>query len=582
MIGRDEPDPDDEEIEPSLTYSLNIPMRVREPAASGIVERDLAALNVFVRVLRGMVEAGALFSTLGYTRRMTWTDFIRELKTIVANASVERSMARDGRVLVTTVTDARGLPHKHLFVVGLSEGVFPAPVPEDPLLLDTERQALAKNGVELSTQAERADDDGLFYELMNQAHQSLTLSRPYVKDGVPWPESHLWRAVRALFPDLSIERLRVGQVVPAIETATPQEVALAVVDGAASLRGWLVGAYPDYWERIEKGREIELGRISRNPYDQYSGRLRDEFLIGRAAEVLDPRRVWSATQLSEYGTCGFRFFARRLLRLEALKEPEDGMDTRQLGTLNHEILEATYTALAEQGASVTPEYADLALATLREKAAQLLTDAPRRLGFRRSALWEQEKAALLRRLEAMIRDDFSGSSPIDKAFASDQPRYAYHFETEFGKADGFGIMLGGEWLRVAGKIDRVDWQGDRAIVIDYKTGSTRIPPDEVERGRNFQMMVYLLAAQRLFEAGEIGGTYWHVNNRETSGMMLNSREDDQAVIETAKAHLVRNLARGRAGDFATQANKLEDGRCATYCDYHQMCRMAVLGKKREI
>ncbi|HLU10238.1 MAG TPA: PD-(D/E)XK nuclease family protein, partial [Oceanobacillus sp.] len=581
LIGEDNPDPDEEEIEPQFAYTLNIPKCVRVPAAQGIVERDLSALNTFARVLRGMVEAGALFSSLGQSRNLTWQDFIGELQTAVANASIERNMSRDGRVLVTTVTDARGLPHKHLFIVGLSEGVFPAPVPEDPLLLDTERLALAKNGVELSTQSERADDDGLFYELMNQAHETLTLSRPYVKDGVPWPESHLWRAVRALFPDLPIERLRVGQVVPAEEVATPQEVALAVVDGANSLRGWLMGAYPDYWMRIEKGREIELGRISRNPHDQYSGRLRDETLISMAAEFLDPRRVWSATQLNEFGTCGFRFFARRLLKLEALREPEDGMDTLQLGTLNHEILEATYTALAEQGIPVTPECADLALATLREKAMQLLADAPRRLGFRASALWEQEKAALLRRLEALVREDFSGNSPIDKAFASDQPRYAYHFETEFGKSDGFGILLGKEWLRVAGKIDRVDWQGDRAIVIDYKTGSSKIPTSEVERGRNFQMMVYLLAAQRLFEAGEIGGVFWHLGNRETSGVMLSSNDQDQAVIESAKKHLIRYLARGRAGDFAANANKMEDGRCASFCDYHQMCRMAVLGRKRE-
>jgi ATP-dependent helicase/DNAse subunit B len=280
--------------------------------------------------------------------------------------------------------------------------------------------------------------------------------------------------------------------------------------------------------------------------------------------------------------CGFRFFARRLLKLEALKEPEDGMDILQLGTLNHEILEATYMSLAEQGAAVTPEYADFALATLHEKAASLLANAPRRLGFRASALWEQEKEALVRRLEALVRLDFSGSSPIDKAFPSDQPRYAYRFEVEFGKADGFGIFVGGEWLRIAGKIDRVDWQGDRAIVIDYKTGSTEIPTSEIARGRNFQMMLYLLAAERLFEAGEIGGAYWHLGNRKTSGQMLSSSEDDRAAIAAAKEHLARNLARGRAGDFATEANKLEDGRCAHHCDYHQMCRMAILGKKREI
>jgi hypothetical protein len=199
----------------------------------------------------------------------------------------------------------------------------------------------------------------------------------------------------------------VGSVVLAEEAATPQEVALAVADGAESLRGWLTTTYPDYWARIELGRKIELGRISRNPYDQYTGRLRDETLIGKAAEFLNPRRMWSATQLGEYGTCGFRFFARRLLKLEALKEPEDGMDIMQLGTLNHEILEATYTALAEQGAPITPEYADLRWRSAEKYHLFML---PRR-GIRASSPGTGKSGAA-QAFETFVRLDFSGRARL--------------------------------------------------------------------------------------------------------------------------------------------------------------------------
>lgn len=94
------------------------------------------------------------------------------------------------------------------------------------------------------------------------------------------------------------------------------------------------------------------------------------------------------------------------------------------------------------------------------------------------------------------------------------------------------------------------------------------------------MMLYLLAAQALLDADEIGGAFVHLSSREISGTMLTSSDEDRDVIATAKEHISRNLARGRAGDFATQANRLEDGRCARYCDFHQMCRIAITARNK--
>ena len=57
-------------------------------------------------------------------------------------------------------------------------------------------------------------------------------------------------------------------------------------------------------------------------------------------------------------------------------------------------------------------------------------------------------------------------------------------------------------LQLLGYIDRIDQQGQSAIVIDYKSGGTRIPVKELQEGRNFQMMVYLLAAEAILNASE--------------------------------------------------------------------------------
>ncbi|MEO8394182.1 MAG: PD-(D/E)XK nuclease family protein, partial [Chloroflexota bacterium] len=408
LIGADIADPDDEaDAAPenffdALNYSINLPAQIRRDADAASIARDLAAMQQFKQILRGLLSAQALAESLDYRRVIDRKTFLRDLKTAVDNTTVGRGSARDGRVLVTTVTDARGLPQRHIFILGLSEGIFPQPAPEDPLLLDSERERLRGKGIKLPTQAERAGDDGLFYSLIGQARDSLTLSRPHSKNGETWAASHLWRAALAVFSDAHVEHLAPGAV--PLDPATQHEAALAAVDAlvegrsGAALLDWIDR---DYWRRIQRGRDIELGRISMAAHDRYSGRLSDADLIAQVAQLLNPDRVWSASQLNDYGLCGFRYFAARLLKLEALEEPEDGMDVRQLGTLFHEILEQTYARFARLGGAITPDRRYEALIVLGQVAEENMIDAPERLRFRASPQWAQEKEVLRRRLEKL-------------------------------------------------------------------------------------------------------------------------------------------------------------------------------------
>jgi ATP-dependent helicase/DNAse subunit B len=332
-----------------------------------------------------------------------------------------------------------------------------------------------------------------------------------------------------------------------------------------------------------------MERLSWRPHNRYSGRLSNEGLIAEVATLLGSERVWSATQFNELGSCGFRFFAHRLLELEALEEPEEGLDARQLGTINHEILEKTYRRLAQMGATLTPEFGEHALAILRKVAVDVLRDAPRKLGFRVAALWEQEQDVIVRRLEALVRLDFSADSPILKKFGY-AIRQPYRLETPFGHSDGppVTIPLGDDQppLRVQGTIDRMDRVGDGVVVVDYKSGSTKIPVEEMAQGRNFQMMVYLLAAEAILAAsralGEphtvIGGLFWHLRDLNVSGEVPPEHEAN----DRARQHLATYIARGRQGDFAAHPNRLSDGRCGHYCEYHQLCRVGSTNRhKRE-
>jgi ATP-dependent helicase/nuclease subunit B len=600
LIGPD--DVADADEEPDTTerpwYTVRMLRATRSVAARrSIVDRDLVALHELKKVMRSLFAAHVLFKALGENSVITWQTFLADLRQAIDGASVNRATNRAGCVLITTVADARGLPHRHVFIPGLSESIFPAPAPEDPLYLDSERRSLTERGIRLETAAERSADEGLFYELIGLARDSLTLSRPTVLNGAPWPESHLWRNIRILFQDsadiLAQHRVALGGVVSPADAATEFEAILAAADGlnlaeplpsTAAIYNWLIGQGVPAWARVRLGRWVETNRLSWNPHDHYSGRLRDAALIDWVAGELGPRRVWSATQMNEYGLCGFRFFAKRMLSLEAWEEPEDGINVRQRGTINHDILESAYRRLAEQEIPITPEYVDLALKMLGEVADEIFRHAPAKLHFRPTPLWEQEKLAILRKLEALVRLDFSTASPVlHRKFGGEQRR-VFRLEMPFqsGSSEVLPLSVDGalNGLLVRGRIDRIDRQGDRVIIIDYKSGSTRIPTEEMEQGRNFQMMLYLLAARAMLaeEGLEVkGGLFWHLTNLEVSGVIVMDEEGETSVLK-ALNRLEHHIERGRKGDFTVRASKLHDGVCSHYCEFGQFCRVGTVNR----
>jgi len=560
-----------------------------------LLNRDAQALNLFKDLLRGMLEAQEfLETTLGEERGLiSWASFHAELVTGVKNTAPKlRSPMRSGRVLVVTAAEARGLPHEFVYVLGLAEGIFPAERAEDPLYLDSERRALREYGVFLETLSERSDDNGIFYELISLPRKRLVLSRPYVREGKPWVESHLWRMSRAVFTDLPLVRYGIGEVVAAGEVASLDEAVLAIADGlsqsqpsddALQLYQWLTAddERGELWESIWHGREVEAMRLSTQPFDGYSGMIQHPDLLAFVQERLNERRLWSASQLNEYGLCPYRFFAKRLLKLEALEEPQEGLNALQLGLVNHKILEATYGVLRDDSLTITPENLGDALDILREQAQAVFKEAPLHYQFRASALWEQEQVVIQRQLEALVVQDFSADSPLNKI--SKSPRIPYRLELKFGFMDAPDVRIAvtdSESIRVRGSIDRVDRAGDRLILVDYKTGSGGIPTSEMKAGRNFQMAVYLLALEEIIRKEGwpyqiAGGLFWHIRNQTASGkLIVESEVGFLEEIQDARMHLARHLQRARSGDFSVHPSKVTDGRCTGYCEFSQLCRLA--------
>lgn len=603
LIGRDprqDPDHLDEfdEWYDEAIFSLDIAKCIYEGDSSteAFIRRDITALNGMKNILRQMLTNDLfLQSTLQQDTATNWERFWADLRLALKNTvDVPGNPSRNGRILVTTATDARGLPHEHVYILGMAEGVFPAEVSEDPLYLDTERERLQLDSILLETQAERIDDQGLFYELISLPRQTLTLSRPTVDEGKTWIESHLWRAVKHVFPELNVISMAVGEVVHPHESASHDELLLAIanllngsdaseIEKTLQIRHW-IDRHKELsarWSHVVHGRDVEIRRLSNDANDNYSGIILHPDLQDKVAELLGVNRIWSASQLKDYGLCGFRFYAKRLLKLKELGEPEDGYDILQLGLLNHKILEETYNQLKVDGVPIHPDEHDFALTTLEAIAREWFDKAPREFGFRESPMWESEKSVILNRLKALVSLDFSEESPLNE-FGSERNIFAqerFFSNVEIHLADDL------DPIKMNGVIDRIDRVGNQLMVVDYKTGSRSIPTTEMETGQDFQMMTYILALMYILEATDsnlnvAGGMFWHLRSLKSSGVFDVQSDADMASIERAKVHIANNLKAGRQGDFAVHAQHMEEGKCVRYCEYSHLCRMSITNQHK--
>lgn len=554
--------------------------------------RDVAALGVLRDVLAGIGAAHDLVDGDADPAVLAWRAFRAELDLAIQGTTVTPTggLSRLGRVLATDVFELRGLPHEHVFLLGMAQGEFPAPVADGALIQESERADLAGQGIALPLAAERADDMSLFYQVVGQARATLTLSRATVDDrGALLEPSPYWRAVCAAVdvPEADIERMPVGAAPALAEAATVGEAAVAVSavfsgeradDPHVPARG-VYNALLDRpaWRGALRGRAVEAGREDgARPFDGYGGILDGMDLRAAVRERLGPGRIWSASQLNEIGQCPYRFFARRLLKLEELKEPEEGLDVLQRGLVNHAILEEAYRRIGAEGLTIEPENAGRARVILDEAATDIFRTAPQDYGFRPGPVWAQERAEMQRRLRTVVALDFSGAGPLDE-LAGGAMRTPYAQEVAFGPEVGLPVVLDGPAgrLRVRGMIDRIDVAGNRVWVVDYKTGSTPRKVEDMRAGREVQMVLYLIAAQELLRArGEPldvgGGVFWHLQNATASGALAAT---DGALLEAVE-HVHAHVGSARAGRFPVRPAKVADGRCTTYCEFGRLCRLS--------
>ena len=450
-----------------------------------------------------------------------------------------REPATPGGVLVADPLAIRARRFRAVFVCGLQEGAFPRhPVPE-PFLDDAARIALARaSGLVLGRHEDvLARERYLLYAAVSRPEEVLFLSfRSADEEGDPLQPSAFLDDVRALFTDDLWQRrgrrLLSEVTWPAASAPTPHELRRAQAADE------------------ERPDPAPLG----SPHS-------DEVLA-----LLAGRETEAARGLEAFAGCGVRWLVESLLRP---RRTEPDPEPMRRGSIAHAVLEQTLRRLRERegSARLTPGSLPAALEELEASLAKL-----------RDAAAGTRAQAVLRELEVDLRRLLRHEAECGAGL---EPTW---LEWSFGGADDEHgpLPLPGTRLGVAGRVDRIDVDGDRAIVRDYK-GRTVTPGARWGADLKLQAALYALAARELLGVEPVGALYQPVGHRDVRprglvrddvpGRYVNGDVVDEETFEAALDEARATAARAASDLHAGRIRACPDA-CSPMggCAYPAICR----------
>ncbi len=523
--------------------------------------RDEAALAALRDVLRALLLGETV---VGARREISYADFWSELRAGVETAEYKPDDSRpplERCVYVANLNAARGVAYQAVAVIGLSEGLFPKPLAEDPFLSDEERSFLRDGGLPLEPRL-RSDQRTLFYEAVTRASRFLLLTRPYLADdGETWEPSPYWTAALALF-HARPRRVRPDDLPPISDAASKTEL-FSVAVRARALPGVYADLKPE-WEGLRQSGAVVRARQARAASGEFEGDA--SALSARLADRFGPRHLWSSSRLETFGHCPFRFLIENGLGLQERKTPEAGYDASQLGSMLHAVLEKVYPAVPD------PEDVEAVVAALGDVAQQVFDAAPRKYGFRPTRYWSAQREELIEKLAKTLRGLAEQAEGFRPARA--EMPFGFHDSPPLAIPTRVGTVL------FRGLIDRLDRNalGDWRI-IDYKTGSSHLEPRDLAQGRRMQIVIYALAAQQVLKTGRVvDGFYWGILKGEAGSLRLSTfmykdKEEREwcgmaGSIGLAQEYIGTYVEQIRRGQFPPSPPR--DG-CPDYCAAKSAC-----------
>jgi len=480
-------------------------MPLEEQYATSVIERTLSGLAA-------LDETGCTPTVRG----------LAEVLTLELDSALPRVGRFGEGVLVAPVTHAIGLDLDVVYVVGLSEDLFPGRLRDDSLLPERVRE---RSGGELPST--RAQVDVRQRSLLAAFTCAGQVVASYPRGDLRrhtqrLPSRWLLPTLRRLSGDPSLAATGWAQAgvdrVPGgwLRSSPSYAGALATTAIPSTRQEWRTRAALAGVELPDGVLAASLAMSRARASDQFT---RFDGNLGGLTGLPDfahTTRPVSPTSLERYAICPHEYFVRRMLHVEPVEAPEEIVEisAMDVGSFIHE----SFDELISEGhrASELPGYGEPWTDRQRrrlQEIGQARADEYERAGLTgHRALWSRTRASLLATLDWMLDDD--------QRWRAGQDARVLVSELAFG-LDGHPEVLiavdGGE-LRFQGRADMVDQREDGTLLVtDLKSGSARrftnlSGDNPVEGGEKLQLPVYAHAARARFgDAGTpVEAMYWFV------------------------------------------------------------------------
>lgn len=447
--------------------------RARELAADGDPARadEYARLfGVITGILDRLVE-------LLPDSKLSAEDFSDLLTLLFSSQSLGTIPTRADAVTVGSADLLRPNEPRHVYLIGVNADVFPRGGEQTGIFSQAELARLGDCGILLDgDEVVRTSREWFcFLRAFLAASESVTLSY-YLSDFSFTPAARSETLDRILAITGDSFPIRREEELPLLDRIRSRDAALAALGGdltAAEHEAILLALSPDPEAaeriRIAGSRLVDPGvRVGSETMDAIYGK----------------RMSLTQSRIEKYVGCPFSYFCQYILKLSENRRA--AVRSADIGSYIHAIMEHFFGGervpdedIPRHVEALTREY----LATLFPEG----TEPTPRVMHRFSRL-----GALAVRIvrELCEEADASAFAPIFfeyEPLAGDEERAAPPVLT---LEDGTEVTL-------YGKIDRVDIyrkDGDAYLrVIDYKTGTKKFSLDDIARGKNLQMLIYLFA-----------------------------------------------------------------------------------------
>jgi ATP-dependent helicase/nuclease subunit B len=404
------------------------------------------------------------------------------------------------QVLIGAIDRSRNPELQLALVLGLNEGVFPAPPQAPQLLTEADRETLAQHGAELGPDRRRllGREQYLGYIACTRPAQQLALT--YSLRGAedePLNPSPFVARLQDLFPALRLE-------------AWPPWPLSKKCEHPCELNAPLIRAV------LARAPGAGVEELASLPRLAWLGQAQDRLRVAAPGETLAPAvaeqlygpevLATSVSRLERFAACPFRFFVDSGLGAEERRRFE--VDWRQRGSFQHDVLARFHQQLHDEGKA----WREVSVEEARERIGQLAREVTRDFS---DGLFQSDDQSLFT-AQSLTRalQDFIATLIV-------WMRSSYQFNPSAVELSFGGVRPGlpaweldlGEGHRMVfrGIIDRVDLApGPEAgaaycVVVDYKSGRKTIDPILLANGVQMQLPAYLAVLGRLADPRPVLG-----------------------------------------------------------------------------